>query len=137
MPEAPSTLSEDGNFDENNKKLLQFFEDITSNADDVQKNVLNEILSRNSGVEYLERHGLIINGNTDDYENFKKIMPIVTYEDLKPDIDRIADGDRSPILCSQPISEFLTRLVRTNFSFFFFIFLNVSRCETTWWVTSW
>ncbi|KAK4714243.1 hypothetical protein R3W88_020150 [Solanum pinnatisectum] len=106
MPEAPSI--DDGNFDENNKKLLQFFEDITSNANDVQKNVLNEILSRNSGVEYLQRHGLIINGNNDDYENFKKIIPIVTYEDLKPDIDRIADGDRSPILCSQPISEFLT-----------------------------
>ncbi|TMW94566.1 hypothetical protein EJD97_010083 [Solanum chilense] len=106
MPEAP--LIVDGNFDENNKKLLQFFEDITSNPNDVQKNVLHEILSRNSGVEYFQRHGLIINGNNDDYENFKKIMPIVTYEDLKPDIDRIANGDRSSILCSLPISEFLT-----------------------------
>ncbi|KAM3395430.1 indole-3-acetic acid-amido synthetase GH3.6 [Capsicum galapagoense] len=105
MPEAPSTLSDDGNFDENNKKLLEFFEDITSNADDVQKKVLNEILSRNAGVEYLIRHGLI--GNT-DYDNFKKIMPVVSYEDIKPDIDRIADGDRSSIFCSQPISEFLT-----------------------------
>ncbi|KAF3681717.1 Indole-3-acetic acid-amido synthetase GH3.6 [Capsicum annuum] len=105
MPEAPSTLSDDGNFDENNKKLLEFFEDITSNADDVQKKVLNEILSRNAGVEYLVRHGL--NGNT-DYDNFKKIMPVVSYEDIKPDIDRIADGDRSSIFCSQPISEFLT-----------------------------
>ncbi|CAN4103423.1 unnamed protein product [Withania somnifera] len=35
-------------------------------------------------------------------------MPVVTYEDLKPDIDRIANGDRSSILCSQPVSEFLT-----------------------------
>lgn len=105
MPEAPSTLSDDTSFDENNKKLLQFFEDITSNADEVQKKVLNEILSRNSGVEYLQRHGL--NRNT-DYENYKKIIPVVTYEDLKPDIDRIAEGDRSSILCSQPMSEFLT-----------------------------
>nr|ALB35086.1 GRETCHEN HAGEN 3.6 [Nicotiana benthamiana] len=105
MPEAPSALTDDGSFDENNKKLLQFFENITTNADEVQKKVLIEILSRNAGVEYLQRHGL--NGKT-DYETFRKIMPIVTYEDLKPDIDRIADGDRSSILCSQPISEFLT-----------------------------
>ncbi|OIT28818.1 indole-3-acetic acid-amido synthetase gh3.6, partial [Nicotiana attenuata] len=70
MPEAPSALSDDGSFDENNKKLLQFFENITTNADEVQKKVLNEILSRNAGVEYLQRHGL--NGKT-VYETFKKI----------------------------------------------------------------
>ncbi|OIS96504.1 indole-3-acetic acid-amido synthetase gh3.6 [Nicotiana attenuata] len=81
MPEAPSALSDYGSFDENNKKLFQFFENITTNADEVQKKVLNEILSRNAGVEYLQRHGL--NGKT-DYETFKKIMPVVTYEDLKP-----------------------------------------------------
>ncbi|MCL7047753.1 hypothetical protein MKW94_007420, partial [Papaver nudicaule] len=78
------------------KKLraLQYIEDITRKADEVQKQVLHEILSRSAHVEYLQRHGLI--------------MPGVTYEDLQPDIIRIANGDTSPILCSLPISQFLT-----------------------------
>ncbi|KAK8312939.1 hypothetical protein V6Z12_D01G075800 [Gossypium hirsutum] len=35
-------------------------------------------------------------------------MPVITYEDIQPHIDRIANGDTSPILSSNPISEFLT-----------------------------
>lgn len=96
----------DDNLDPINKKALEFIEDITKNAKQVQKRVLNEILTRNASVEYLQRHGL--NGRTDQ-ETFKKLVPIVTYEDLQPDIDRIANGDASNILSSHPISEFLTR----------------------------
>ncbi|XAR55434.1 hypothetical protein NMG60_11035501 [Bertholletia excelsa] len=100
MSEAP------GHFmDDKNKQALQFIEDVTSRADEVQRQVLSKILSRNAGVEYLQRHGL---SDTTDLETFKKVMPVVTYEDLLPDINRIANGDASPILCSQPISEFLT-----------------------------
>lgn len=111
MPEAPkNTLQNSTPYTvaEKNKKALQFIEDVTENADDVQKHVLAEILSRNAGVEYLQRHGL--NGHT-DRETFKKVMPVITYDDLQPDVTRIANGDTSPILCSPPVSEFLTRCV--------------------------
>ncbi|MED6173811.1 hypothetical protein PIB30_063156 [Stylosanthes scabra] len=101
MPEAPK----DYNLVEQNRKILDFIEDVTSNADQVQKNVLSEILSSNANVEYLRRHGL--NGQT-DRNTFKKLLPVISYEDLQPDINRIANGDTSPILCSKPISEFLT-----------------------------
>ncbi|XP_048327208.2 indole-3-acetic acid-amido synthetase GH3.6 [Ziziphus jujuba] len=112
MPEPPkkfdkepkACLSDNGIKDKNHKSW-QYIEDVTSNADGVQRKVLAEILGRSANVEYLTRHGL--NGRT-DRETFKKVIPIVTYEDLKPDIDRIANGDTSPILCSKPISEFLT-----------------------------
>ncbi|OVA14438.1 GH3 auxin-responsive promoter [Macleaya cordata] len=90
---------------EKHKKALQFIEDVTTNADEVQKRVLSEILSRSAHVEYLQRHGL--DGHT-DRETFKKVMPVITYEDLKPDINRIANGDTTPILCGQPITEFIT-----------------------------
>ncbi|XP_043688202.1 indole-3-acetic acid-amido synthetase GH3.6-like [Telopea speciosissima] len=108
MPEAPQNISPvviDGSLSEKNKKALQFIEDVTTNADQVQHRVLAEILSRSSHVEYLQRHGL--NGRTDP-ESFKKLLPVVTYEDLQPDINRIANGDSSPILCVKPVSEFLT-----------------------------
>lgn len=110
MPEAEapnngSTTLTDYNLTEKNKKCLQFIEDVTSNPDNVQRQILSEILTQNANVEYLIRHGL--SGYT-DRETFKKLVPVVTYEDLQNDITRIANGDKSPILSSHPISEFLT-----------------------------
>lgn len=91
---------------EKDVKALNFIEEMTRNPDSVQEKVLGEILSRNSGTEYLKRFGL--NGST-DRKTFKGKVPVVTYEDLKPEIQRISNGDRSPILSSHPITEFLTR----------------------------
>ncbi|KAL1567066.1 indole-3-acetic acid-amido synthetase GH3.6 [Salvia divinorum] len=110
MPEAPKETDHNPimsgfSVAENNKKKLDFIEDVTSNPDEIQKQVLSEILSRNANVEYLKRHAL--NGHT-DRQTFKKTMPVISYEDILPDINRIANGDNSPILCSHPISEFLT-----------------------------
>ncbi|PSR96323.1 Indole-3-acetic acid-amido synthetase [Actinidia chinensis var. chinensis] len=107
MPEAPNPTPNgtDYGLTRANKKGLEFIEDVTANADEVQRRVLAEILSLNAGVEYLERHGLC--GRT-DREAFKNLIPVIQYEDIQPQINRIANGDKSPILCSQPISEFLT-----------------------------
>ncbi|GMJ05164.1 Gretchen Hagen3.6, DWARF IN LIGHT 1 [Hibiscus trionum] len=107
MPEAPKITQKptDYSLELKNKKTLQFIEDVTSNADEVQRKVLEEILARNAHVEYLQAHGL--NGHT-DRESFKNIMPVITYEDIQPYVERIANGDMSTILCSKPISEFLT-----------------------------
>ncbi|PON99926.1 GH3-like hormone conjugating enzyme [Trema orientale] len=90
---------------EQDAKALQLIEDMTRSTDSVQERVLREILSRNSETEYVKRFGL--NGAT-DRETFKSKVPVVTYEDLQPDIQRIANGDRSPIFSSHPVSEFLT-----------------------------
>ncbi|KAL9300389.1 putative GH3 family protein [Arabidopsis thaliana] len=86
-------------------KALRFIEEMTRNVDFVQKKVIREILSRNSDTEYLKRFGL--KGFT-DRKTFKTKVPVVTYDDLKPEIQRIANGDRSMILSSYPITEFLT-----------------------------
>ncbi|XP_061341877.1 probable indole-3-acetic acid-amido synthetase GH3.1 [Gastrolobium bilobum] len=91
--------------DEKSVKALQFVEEMTRNTDSVQERVLAEILSQNAETEYLKRFGL--NGAT-DRDTFKSKVPVVTYEDLQPYIQRIANGDRSPIFCNRPISEFLT-----------------------------
>ncbi|XP_010438643.1 PREDICTED: indole-3-acetic acid-amido synthetase GH3.5 [Camelina sativa] len=109
MPEAPKHESLEVfdlmTLDQKNKQKLQLIEDLTSNADQVQRRVLEEILTRNADVEYLRRHDL--NGRT-DRETFKNVMPVITYEDIQPEINRIANGDKSLILSSKPISEFLT-----------------------------
>ncbi|KAM1362400.1 hypothetical protein ACFX13_028061 [Malus domestica] len=90
---------------EKDAKALQFIEETTRNTDSVQERVLSEILRRNAETEYLKRFGL---GGATDRDSFKSKVPVVTYEDLLPEIQRIANGDRSPVLSSHPISEFLT-----------------------------
>ncbi|KAL9840781.1 putative indole-3-acetic acid-amido synthetase GH3.1 [Arabidopsis thaliana] len=90
---------------EKDAKALRFIEEMTRNADTVQENLLAEILARNADTEYLRRFNLC--GAT-DRDTFKTKIPVITYEDLQPEIQRIADGDRSPILSAHPISEFLT-----------------------------
>nr|QHN75168.1 auxin early response protein GH3.1 [Stellera chamaejasme] len=90
---------------EKDAKALQFIEDMTTNVDSVQEKVLSEILSRNSRTEYLKRFNL---AGATDRASFKSKLPVVTYEDLQPEIQRIANGDRSPILSAHPVSEFLT-----------------------------
>jgi len=101
LVEPPSSVDE-----KSHNNALEFIEEMTKNTDSVQERVLAEILAQNAGTEYLKRFGL--NGAT-DRETFKSKVAVITYEDLLPDIQRIANGDRSPILSSHPISEFLTR----------------------------
>lgn len=87
-------------------KALQFIEEMTRNADAVQERVLAEILTRNANTEYLKRFEL---GGASDRQTFKSKVPVISYEDVKSEIQRIANGDCSPILSAHPISEFLTR----------------------------
>ncbi|KAK8478581.1 hypothetical protein V6N13_129173 [Hibiscus sabdariffa] len=81
---------------------LKTLEELTTNAQQIQEHVLQQILARNAGTEYLSR---FINGQTDK-QCFKTKVPIVTYEDVKPYIDRIADGETSNILLTEPVVEF-------------------------------
>ncbi|WJX60684.1 hypothetical protein P8452_45863 [Trifolium repens] len=100
LSEPPSSIDE-----KSLNKALEFIEEMTKNTDSVQEKVLAEILAQNAETEYLKQFGL--NGAT-DRESFKSKVPVVTYDDLLPYIQRIANGDLSPILSSHPISEFLT-----------------------------
>ncbi|XP_078171526.1 putative indole-3-acetic acid-amido synthetase GH3.1 [Carex rostrata] len=102
MPEAPKI-----DIPEEHLRALRFIEDVTENADVVQQRVLEEILTQNAPAEYLHRHGLPA-CTAPNLDSFKKIMPIVSYEEIQPDVLRIAHGDTSPILSGRPISEFLT-----------------------------
>ncbi|KAJ6828222.1 indole-3-acetic acid-amido synthetase GH3.8 [Iris pallida] len=90
---------------EEHARKLALVEDMTTNTDLVQERVLKEILAQNGETEYLKRFEL---GGATDRETFKARVPLVTYEDIQPDIQRIANGDRSAILSALPISELLT-----------------------------
>lgn len=79
-------------------------EDLTSNAHKLQEQVLEEILKSNAGTESLSR--FFPNGQADK-QSFKTNVPIITYEDIKPYIDRIANGETLSILLAYRITQFI------------------------------
>lgn len=61
---------------------------LTLNAKQIQDDVLKEILTLNANTEYLHR---FLRGSSDK-ELFKKNVPVVSYDDVKPYIERVANG---------------------------------------------
>ncbi|KAK8648783.1 hypothetical protein V6N13_129526 [Hibiscus sabdariffa] len=82
--------------------VLKMIEELTANAEQIQEQLLAHILNKNAGTEYLSRY---LNGKTDK-ELFKMNVPVVSYEDIKPYIDRVADGDKSNIFSVDSVIEF-------------------------------
>ncbi|KAF7053199.1 hypothetical protein CFC21_061177 [Triticum aestivum] len=84
---------------------------LTADAAALQRDVLTEILRRNSHTEYLR--GFLDRvppgaSAADLREAFKERVPVSEYEDIKPYVRRIASGEPSSILCSEPITHLLT-----------------------------
>ncbi|CAF1863202.1 unnamed protein product [Brassica napus] len=42
-------------------------------------------------------------------ELFKKNVPVVTYEDVKPYMERVANGEPSDVISGEPITQFFIR----------------------------
>lgn len=84
---------------------LKVLEDLTSNVKQIQDNVLEEIITLNANTKYLQRflHGRF------DKEIFKKNVPVVTYEDVKPYIECVMNGEPSNVISVRPITGFLRR----------------------------
>ncbi|KAJ7529236.1 hypothetical protein O6H91_15G039700 [Diphasiastrum complanatum] len=85
------------------ESLLDDLDEETRDPSKVQEEVLCRILRDNLHTEYLRRCGLTAAAKS----AFKERIPIVKYEDMKPDIDRIANGDSSPILFFERVAKFL------------------------------
>ncbi|KAL8172519.1 hypothetical protein V2J09_024323 [Rumex salicifolius] len=83
------------------EKVIEQFEAITKDAERVQREVLYKILEQNKEVEYLKKLGL--NGKTDP-ETFKACVPLATYSDLRPYLDRIVAGEVAGVLTGNPVT---------------------------------
>jgi len=101
------------------KASLSLLEDVTTNVTQIQDSILEAVLSRNAHTEYLKG---FLNGQVDK-QSFKKNVPIVTYEDIKPYINRIANGEASDLICDRPISLLVMRCLQNDPPFF----LNLCR----------
>ncbi|XVF02259.1 hypothetical protein REPUB_Repub04eG0160600 [Reevesia pubescens] len=87
---------------------------MTKDAKNVQRDTLKNILEENGCAEYLQNLGL--NSRTDP-ESFKACVPLVTYKDLEPYIQRVVNGAYSLILIGKPITT-ISLKIKKNFSFY-------------------
>uniref|UniRef100_A0A0E0MFY5 Indole-3-acetic acid-amido synthetase GH3.17 n=1 Tax=Oryza punctata TaxID=4537 RepID=A0A0E0MFY5_ORYPU len=87
---------------------LELIEVLTTHAAAVQRRVLAEILAMNAGTDYLRRFLGDAGGEDEVAAAFKERVPVVEYEDVKPYIERIANGAPSSLISSKPITELLT-----------------------------
>ncbi|KFK43726.1 hypothetical protein AALP_AA1G164600 [Arabis alpina] len=84
-------------------KDLMVLEELTLNAKQIQDDVLEEILTLNANTEYLRG---FLHGSSDK-ELFKKNVPVVSYDDLRPYIERVANGEPSDVISGKPITQFI------------------------------
>lgn len=85
------------------ENALRELERLTTNAGEVQEMILKEILTRNGATEYLSKY---MEGSTDVSE-YKRRVPVITYNEIQPYIQRIAHGEDSSIISGPPITEML------------------------------
>ncbi|CAF2054401.1 hypothetical protein HID58_069604 [Brassica napus] len=84
----------------NEEEKGKVLEDLTWNVKQIQDDMLKEILTLNSGTEYLQN---FLHGSS---AIFKKKLPVVTYKDVKPFFDRVANGESSDIISALPLTNF-------------------------------
>ncbi|CAM0880462.1 unnamed protein product [Alopecurus aequalis] len=83
------------------EKVIAEFERLTRDAAIVQRETLRRILAENDAAEYLQ--GLGLAGRTDP-GSFRACVPLATHADLEPYINRIVDGDATPVLTGKPVT---------------------------------
>lgn len=93
---------------------LAVLEKLTSNVKQIQDAVLKEILTCDANTEYLRS---FLHGSSDK-ELFKKNVPVGTYEDFKPYIERVVNGESSEIISGKPITGFTLTYVHAKLFLF-------------------
>ncbi len=65
-----------------------------------QKAKLDEILARNRDTEYGRRHGF---ASIRSMEDWRRAVPVVTYEEIEPLIRRVTEGEKNVLTADDPV----------------------------------
>ncbi|KAL0788766.1 hypothetical protein Bca101_005012 [Brassica carinata] len=88
--------------------VIGWFEHVSENACKAQRETLRRILELNCGADYLRKWlGSVDVKEMDDNSLetlFTSLVPIVSHADMDPYIQRIANGETSPLLTQEPIT---------------------------------
>lgn len=80
------------------------FEFDAARAPEVAADVLERILRRNRNTEYGRKHGF---SRIRTPEEYREQVPIITYADIEPDIDRMAVKQQQNVLCADTVDNFM------------------------------
>lgn len=80
---------------------MRRFRGLLSSAAEAQGRTLQGILARNRESEYGRRHGF---SGIRTYEQFCARVPIVTYEDVRADVERMAKGEAGVLIASPVVA---------------------------------
>ena len=72
-------------------------------ADDpvaTQNALLRDLVRRNGGTDYGRRHGF---GSVRSFADYQRQVPIVTYNDIAGEIDRVVAGERNVLTAEDPV----------------------------------
>ncbi|KAL3531450.1 hypothetical protein ACH5RR_010772 [Cinchona calisaya] len=89
------------------EEALKELEKLTANAAQVQEEILKRILMQNKGTEYLNKYLPGEGSTTFNVQQYKRLVPVITYKDIHPYIQRISNGENSNLITAQPIIEML------------------------------
>ncbi|CAN6457645.1 unnamed protein product [Victoria cruziana] len=95
--------------DEGEGGIIHWFEQVCREASAIQAQTLGQIIRRNVGAEYLKRwmgHLPQLHEMEDqELESlFTSLVPVSSHADYDPYIQRVAEGDPSPILIQEPVT---------------------------------
>ncbi|KAH9744064.1 Indole-3-acetic acid-amido synthetase GH3.10 [Citrus sinensis] len=94
--------------------IIRWFEYISENAGEVQRETLRRILEQNYDVEYLKKRlgdTKIQDMDACEMETlYTSLVPLASHTDLEPYIQRIADGDTASLLTQEPITKLSLRV---------------------------
>jgi hypothetical protein len=76
-------------------KQRRAFLDAHNNTQAVQKQLLDDLLSSHAQTDFGADHSL---GSVKSVSDFRKALPIRTYEDMRPYMDRVYEGDTNALL---------------------------------------
>ncbi|MBD1391169.1 GH3 auxin-responsive promoter family protein [Neiella sp. HB171785] len=76
------------------------FEHTTLNAEQTQRNLLMTILERNKDTEYGKKYDFAAIKSPEQY---RQTVPLVSYNDIQPYIDRMCNGEPNQLVAEQPI----------------------------------
>ena len=82
------------------RKSAARFEAATQNPQQVQEEKLLDMVRTNAGTDYGRRHGFDRIKSVKDYQTQ---VPVVTYDDIKSDMDRLVSGESNIFTAEAPI----------------------------------
>ncbi|CAA2969228.1 indole-3-acetic acid-amido synthetase [Olea europaea subsp. europaea] len=84
-------------------EALKELEKLTTQAEEVQEDILKKILAQNEETDYLNKYIV----GSKNVSQFKRCVPVITYKDIRPYIVRIANGEDSSLITGHPLTEML------------------------------